>query len=305
MSIGSWFRTHKRQIITHTSIIVGFVLFIIFATEPLFDRLERVPGEAQLCQLQLPAETNNIRHAIDCSLSTEGHAEEEIRGWAFVEGQDSKNRELYIVLKSAHRTYVLDSQVIPRMDLIPHFGELCLNVDYSGFTTLIPARKISNGEYTVGIYIRGGDIQALQYTDNAIVKAGNIARLTVRMSEVQEIPLPPESGEIRFGLEMCEVTSKKTEIAGWAFIDGQSAEDSKIYVVLKSEKATYVFDTVLRGRPDVTAAFAESGLNLDYSGFFARIPVDTVEVGTYELGIYIKKGDIEALQYIAALPYIG
>ena len=49
-----------------------------------------------------------------------------------------------------------------------------MNVEYSGFTTIIPARKISNGEYAVGIYIRGGDIEALQYTDKEIVKSKDV-----------------------------------------------------------------------------------------------------------------------------------
>jgi len=300
MSTGSWFRTHRKQIITHTAIIVGFVLLTILVAEPLFDRLEKISGEAQLQRLQLPAETNNIRYEIDF-ISTEGHTGVEIRGWSFIEGQDSKNRGLYIILKSAQRIYVFDSQIMPRPDLAQHFQDLGLNLYHSGFMTLIPVRKISNGEYTVGIYIKGGDIEALQYTDNAIVKAGNIARLTVRMSERQEIPLPPESGEIRFGVDKCEVTKEEIEIAGWAFIEGQSAEDSKIYLVLKSETAIYVFDAFLQKRPDVTAAFADSGLNLDDSGFIARIPLDTVEVGAYELGIYIKKKDIEALQYIGSI----
>ena len=48
-----------------------------------------------------------------------------------------------------------------------------LNLDYSGFVALIPARKIDNGEYIVGIYITKGDIEALQYTDRAITKSGN------------------------------------------------------------------------------------------------------------------------------------
>ena len=90
------------------------------------------------------------------------------------------------------------------------------------------------------------------------------------------------------------------EIAVWAFIEGQSAEDSKIYVVLKSETATYIFDTILQERPDVTAFYVESGLNLDNSGFIARIHRDSVGEGTYTLGIYIKKGDIQALQYMDA-----
>ncbi len=36
---------------------------------------------------------------------------------------------------------------------------------------LIPARKIDNGEYTVGIYIKKGDIEALIYTNKAIIKS--------------------------------------------------------------------------------------------------------------------------------------
>jgi len=38
-------------------------------------------------------------------------------------------------------------------------------------------------------------------------------------------------------------------------------------------------------------------LHLSNSGFIARIAVDSVEEGTYRLGIYIRQGDIEALQY--------
>ena len=47
-----------------------------------------------------------------------------------------------------------------------------MNLDYSGVVALIPARKIANGEYTVGIYITKGDIEALQYADRAITKSG-------------------------------------------------------------------------------------------------------------------------------------
>jgi hypothetical protein len=167
MATGGWFRTHRKQVIAHMSIIAAFVLLTIFVFEPLFDRLERISGEATLQQLQLPAETNNIRYGID-SISTEGDTGVEIVGWAFVEGQDSKNRELYIALESAHQTYVFDSQVMLKPHLIENVEESCLNMQYSGFKTIIPTRKISNGEYTVGLYIRGEDIEALQYTDSVV-----------------------------------------------------------------------------------------------------------------------------------------
>ena len=294
MSTGSWFRTHRKQVIAHTAIIVGVVLLIIFVTEPLFDRLEKISGEAQLQRLQLPDETNDIHFTFT---QTTIHSQTiEIMGWAFIEGYDVDlaSSKTYIVLKSDMHTYIFDTTPWK----LEGFGEaINLNLEWAGFMTIIPLRKIAGGDYILGFYITKDDIQVLQYTDKAIVKAGNIAKLTFRMSEVQEISLPPESGEIRFGVDICEVMKEEIEIAGWAFIEGQSAEDSKIYVVLKSETATYIFDTVLQERPDVTAAFLESGLNLDDSGFIARIPVDTVEVGAYELGIYTKQGDIEALQY--------
>jgi hypothetical protein len=302
MSMGTWFRTHRKQVITHTSIIVGFALFTIFVAEPLFERLEKVPGEAQLQPLQLPAETNDIRHNFDEVMISSHFVE--IEGWAFIEGHDVdlERSRTYIVLKSDRHIYIFDTAPAEHPGVTKAFETSNLSLDWAGFATSIPLNKVASGEYILGNYITKDDIQALQYTDKLIVRSGDSAKLTLRMSEVQKIPLPSESGEIRVGLDTCEVMKDEnekefTQIQGWAFIDGQSAEDSKIYVVLKSQTATYIFDTILQKRADITAAFVESGLNLDNSGFIARIPVDSVGEGAYTLGIYIKKGDIEALQY--------
>ena len=167
MSMGSWLKAHRKQVITHTIIIVGFVLLTIFVAEPLFDRLERIPGEAQLHRLQLPAETNNIIYWID-GFSTDKYMGVDITGWAFIEGHDSVNSEIYIVLKSADRTYVFTTETVIREGVTRYFKELSLNLDYSGFAALIPARKIANDAYTVGIYIKKGDIEALSYIDKVV-----------------------------------------------------------------------------------------------------------------------------------------
>ena len=168
MPTGSWLKTHRKQIITHTSIVVVFVLFIIFVSEPLFDRLEHVAvaGESQLHETRLPAATNNIQYSIDKLEVTTGIVE--INGWAFIEGYDSVDNEKYIVLKSADRTYVFTTETMTREGVTRHYEELNLNLDSSGFAALIPVRKIANGEYTVGIYIKKGDIEAMQYTDKRI-----------------------------------------------------------------------------------------------------------------------------------------
>ena len=297
--MGSWPRTHRKQVIIHTLIVGGFLFFLLFLAEPLFDRFEAISGESKIQQLSLPPETGNIQYGLQIlSVTTQTI---EIEGWGFIEGHGSKNSSIYIVMKSNENTYVFDTVKLRKDIPIEFKDEPDMDVWFS-FIARIPVRKIKNGEYIIGVYITKGDVEALRYIEaaTAIVKSKGSVKLTVPMSEMQEIPLPPESGEIRLGVDIWEVTSKKIEIAGWAFIEGQSAEDSKIYVVLKSETATYIFDTVLQKRPDVTAAYVESGLNLDDSGFFARIPVDTLKWGIYELGIYIKKGDIQALQYMDA-----
>ena len=166
MSTGSWFKYHKRSLIIHTSIIVGFVLFIIFVSEPLFDRREAVQGESRLHQISLPAETNNIQYGID-KLGVTTHMLE-VEGWAFIEGYDSVDSEIYIVLKSADRTYVFTTETVIRQDVTQYFKELDLNLDYSGFIALIPTGKVASGKYSVGIYIWKDDIEALQYTNRVI-----------------------------------------------------------------------------------------------------------------------------------------
>lgn len=166
MATGNWLKAHRKQVITHTIIIVGFVLLTIFVAEPLFDRLERVVGESRLYETTLPAATDNIQYSIDKLEVTTRMLE--INGWAFIEGHDSGNSEIYIVLKSAGRTYVFTAETMVREDVTQAFKELNLNLDYSGFTALIPARKIANGKYTVGIYITKDDVEAMQYTGRMV-----------------------------------------------------------------------------------------------------------------------------------------
>jgi len=166
MSMGSWLKTHRKQVIIHTLIVAAFLLFLLFLAEPLFDRLEQVTGESRLYNTTLPAATNNIQYWVDEFQVTANTLE--ISGWAFIEGHDSVDSEIYIVLKSAGRTYVFTTETVIREGVTQHFKELDLNLDYSGFAALIPARRIANGAYTVGIYITKGDIEALQYTDRVV-----------------------------------------------------------------------------------------------------------------------------------------
>jgi hypothetical protein len=73
-------------------------------------------------------------------------------------------------------------------------------------------------------------------------------------------------------------------------------EESIVFLILRSVNKALIFDTFKQRRADVTAYYKDAGLNFNSSGFFAKIATENMQVGTYKLGIYIKKGDVEVLQ---------
>jgi hypothetical protein len=118
-------------------------------------------------------------------------------------------------------------------------------------------------------------------------------------SALCEIALPKETNNIRYSLDRFPVSSRSVELRGWAYIEGQGSEDSETYVVLASEENTYIFATSPVPTRYITMFDNETGLNLDldWAGFEAIIPLKKIERGDYVVGFYIKKDDIEALEY--------
>ena len=115
-------------------------------------------------------------------------------------------------------------------------------------------------------------------------------------SQMLDIALPQETGNIVCCLHDVQMGSQITEVHGWAFIDGQSTEGIKTYIVLESDEVRYIFDTVTQVRPDVTAAYGSPDLDLGHSGFVCNLPTRKIAIGEYVLGIYITKDTTEAFQ---------
>ena len=173
MPTGSWLRAHRKQVITHTLIVGAFLLFLLFLSEPLFDKFEATIGISMSHDISLPGETDNIiweltRHTIDTATI-------QLDGWAFIEGHSSENSETFIVLKSHNRVYVFDTVDIRRGDVARNFGRL--DLEWSGFMAVIPSGKIKSGEYSVGLYIRGDNTEALEFTDWVLRKSAGEVRL--------------------------------------------------------------------------------------------------------------------------------
>ena len=308
MSMGSRLRTRRKQIITHTLIVGGFLFFLLFLAEPLFVRFE--PGEvgmAKLHKITLLSETNDIHYEID--RITLGN-KVGIYGWAFIGGQSMEHSQTYVVLRSTNNTYVFDTFIWPRPDVTEAFGylHLHLDLDHSGFVARISMHEIEDGTYRVGLYIKKGrlfwiEAEALRYTRQLlIVKSGEAVEQVYLASTLQLVALPEPSANLLSYIDyLGKVDSEGEEfieIRGWAFIEGQSPAQSQTYVVLKSNGTAYVFDTWPKYTPWVPLHFDITDLGLEWAGFIARIPKEvTFEDGAYKVGIYVKKGDMEALQY--------
>jgi arylsulfatase A-like enzyme len=128
-----------------------------------------------------------------------------------------------------------------------------------------------------------------------IDKSGITKRFSKRMLNIN---LPPATNNITVGIDQLIVVEKDfVKIQGWAFIKGKNSLKSRIYVLLKSKNETIVFDTFLRARSDVAVHFSNE--NLEDSGFITIIQKELLKKGEYQVGIYIEKQNLKALQFFS------
>lgn len=112
-----------------------------------------------------------------------------------------------------------------------------------------------------------------------------------------QMPLPAETNNMRYGLDRLITSPSALEVQGWAFIEGNSAENNRTYVILKSAQTSYIFDTFAVFDNPVTAQYGGPNLNLDWSGFTATIPLRKIEKGDYRIGLCIARDEITGLEY--------
>lgn len=132
------------------------------------DQLDSLPGgifgdehKPQILD-SLPNETNNVLYYIDeCECDGEHPF---LRGWALVDGQDSKNSSIYLVLLSDKMKYIISTSVQERHDVTKYYKNSG-NYDQSGFILLFSKKYLRKGKYKVGIYLENNKIKAFRYTN--------------------------------------------------------------------------------------------------------------------------------------------
>ena len=115
-------------------------------------------------------------------------------------------------------------------------------------------------------------------------------------TRLHDASLPGETNNIRYGFRL-EIPMDAVEIEGWAFIESQSPENSEIHVVFTSADSNYVFNTLAVEEVALNKQLDIESPDLSCAAFSAFILVGNIKNGEYKVGIYITKGDIEALEY--------
>lgn len=176
---------HYQRYLIHIFIILVFLAYLVSANY-IFCCLLKVDGEAQVHNVTIPEETDDIRHCID---SIERHQIDwksiiAIRGWAFIEGKDAYNCSTYIVIKTETEEYTFDTKMETRPDVTQHFANLQLDLDESGFYSNIPLEHIPDGVHQIGIMISrdGTDRTSYTLTNTYVVKRGKNVEMERRIS---------------------------------------------------------------------------------------------------------------------------
>ena len=90
---------------------------------------------------------------------------------------------------------------------------------------------------------------------------------------------------LRFAIDKFEASPDGFTIFGWAFLEGQSTENSKATILLIEGAKGRRVPTTVYIRADVTSAMGQ-GVNLDKSGFSAK--ASNIPAGSYKVGILIE-----------------
>jgi len=169
----------SKSILVHGLIILLFLSYCIIFAVPLFNMMENTGVESRLTSISLPAESNDMRLAVD--RITVIDARLEVEGWAAIAGQTGSDIQIFLVLQSDKNTVIFQPTQYSRGDATKALG-MALDVDNFGFLALIPGDKIRPGTYSLGICVKSGNTGALQYTDWIITKSAGTIVLTNRSS---------------------------------------------------------------------------------------------------------------------------
>jgi len=98
-----------------------------------------------------------------------------LKGWSFIEEQNTENQKIFVVLKSPDKQYVFNTRIMKRPDITKHFSEILentRNLDQGGFEFGIDCneQKLPKGKYKIGLFVtKNKNMMCYNLTEKEIV----------------------------------------------------------------------------------------------------------------------------------------
>jgi hypothetical protein len=199
------------------------------------------------------------------------------RGWAFIkDSKDNTGDSIFMTIKKGAKTYVTPINLAKRPDLISAFNKKSL--ENSGFVATVHTDLTENDALGLAIKTNKGE---WAYTSLGKKVVKNDFPEPIKLSK-----LPLRDKEQAGNIDEFTLTSQHVLISGWSVLKTKNSVDQTLQVVLKSAGKIYAFNVVKVMRPDVTQFL--KGLNYDTSGFKLRIAKESIDEGTYKVGLLVK-----------------
>ena len=292
-----------KKIVFHALIILIFSSYLLSANY-IFNVIIKTNVEARIIKTEIPTETQNINFSFDESKEVRLKWKKTlcIKGWTFKDNVQNNEREIFIVLKAKNAIQIIaiKKDKIPRPDVTDHF-DIDKNIRGFGFEAYIPFYLLNENFYQLGIIIK--DETGTYYTDTkkAIILSKNFNTIIDYepqiASNLVNIDVNVSEEKISYYFDDVSKEGYFWNIRGWGFINGFDTNDQKSFILLKKDKTILIFDTRIQVRKDITIGFKKYLQNLDKSGFKCQIPAQQLEIGSYQIGLYIVKNGRTGIEY--------
>jgi|GEM_PF-1379092 len=234
---------------------------------------------------------DNLQMAVDSLVPTNDQVL--IKGWAFLKGPGKPGEVSWLVLRGRAQDYRIPVQHLSSEKVTGYFGDS--RYAHCGFQATVQKSVLPEGEYDIGVAVTGPGAK-----DTSVRFDGR--RLYVDTAESPEkiASLPPVK-DFPLGIDVFKDQRNSITLAGWAVADTGKIDDDAVEVVFTTGNTSFIAPAQLRSRPDVKVTL-KSTLNLDNSGFYARIPKAGLPPGKYRVGIYLHhNGEPGAVKFIDQL----
>lgn len=282
-------------------LLFGFlVLFALLAGLVVYE-LNTIQGLARIHVVDIPEPKNNMNYTLDNYEDKwmKGKHIAKISGWAFINNVSSEGQKLFLVLKSSNNQYIFDTQKRYRPDVTKAFKDNNGSKDDSGFYAIFDIDNLEDACFRIGIFIENYNQSDIQWTDvylnkeSEVISFGDFVSHSFDLVDIDNI-----NNVVWMNIDNIGANSDFLDLRGWAFIQNIATLDMRTFILLKDDTGNIsVFDTLQEERKDVTDVYRDHKTNYNQSGFKARIDKAKLKKVKYQIGMLIKKSDLQGINW--------